>query len=240
MEQARSVSLISVLPSDRTAPARLAFWIAVYSALLLTITVVNLADAGLPQVPAFLTTLPELWALWCMRGWILTAPAAAALTRRTRQAWLIFGFSPLLWLALTLLGRLLPDWPEESFPLRFNVVSILLLFVMTFYFAAAVRDWMAEVAQSPASSPRPAQARLLKWLGVLIGLQGLMILAAALGVLGVIFTQGEDGASSPLGLAALILQVLFIVVGLPLLLTARRVVRQGDQHPELAGPREAL
>ena len=140
MENARSVSLSSVLPSDRTAPARLAFWIAVYSALLLTITVVNLADAGLPQVPAFLATLPELWALWCMRGWVLTAPAAAALTRRTRQAWLIFGFSPLLWLVLTLLGRLLPDWPEESFPLRFNVVSILLLFVMTFYFAAAVRD----------------------------------------------------------------------------------------------------
>ncbi|WP_288434441.1 hypothetical protein [uncultured Deinococcus sp.] len=222
-----------MLSSARSAPARLAFWLAVYSALLLAVTVVNMADAGLPQVPAFLTTLPELWALWCMRDWVLTAPATAALTRRTRQAWLVFGFSPLLWLALTLLGRLLPDWPEESFPLRFNVVTILFLFVVTFYFAAAVRDWMTEGAQ------RLAQARLLKWLGVLTGLQGLMILAA-LGVLGVLFTQEAGSASSPLGLVALILQGLFIGVGLPLLLAARRVVRQGDPHPEPSGPQEAL
>lgn len=229
-----------MLSSARSAPARLAFWLAVYSALLLAVTVVNMADAGLSQVPAFLTTLPELWALWCMRDWVLTTPATAALTRRTRQAWLVFGFSPLLWLALTLLGRLLPDWPEESFPLRFNVVTILFLFVVTFYFAAAVRDWMTEGAQSPAPSPRPAQARLLKWLGVLTGLQGLMILAAALGVLGVLFAQEAGSASSPLGLVALILQGLFIGVGLPLLLAARRVVRQGDPHPEPSGPQEAL
>ncbi len=223
-----------MLSSDRSAPARLAFWLAVYSALLLAVTVVNMADAGLSQVPAFLTTLPELWALWCMRDWVLTTPATAALTRRTRQAWLVFGFSPLLWLALTLLGRLLPDWPEESFPLRFNVVTILFLFVVTFYFAAAVRDWMTEGAQ------RLAQARLLKWLGVLTGLQGLMILAAALGVLGVLFAQEAGNVSSPLGLVALILQGLFIGVGLPLLVAARRVVRQGDPHPEPSGPREAL